>query len=520
MLGPILIARVAGTPFTLNDLRPDSELLHRAGALRSAGRSVSIVDAGSFETLEMLYPQSVQSEAYEWALRQPIETVSALFVTASAHGFALPARLRKCQSAVYERLGERLVAKSDPAAVCFKIDAKKDLAPTLLAARRVRAMRPRTRVFAFGAGFADDLVLGRGLRAFDAVLLGPSFPVAELCEAADRKAWRAIPNLAFYDGVRLTLTRKETYPSNLENVESGVERFLYTDGAKYSKIRVFDVVTVRSGADSSSMGSGDPTERSERLRAIRSLSDAFDSRAFCVRGEDGTAPAGIERDLLASDSRYTYSTTLDPAVTAKTRLGLLSASGCAAVDLPIFTGSQRLLDTHYHLNFTVTQVERLARAARFAGLFTSMHFTFPCSDDDYHTEDETVRIIRRSTPGSTVISHLPSQGTPDGGLLALEFGPFRRRARARARQQTIELEKKVRELNIAVGIDAATALVAGLAGYRGRETAFVEVAGLQLLSGDTTGLAETIEQVNDAARKPVQTGAFRPLSISQNTAAN
>lgn len=520
MLGPILIVRVAGTPFTLNDLRPDIELLGLAAEIRKSGRSVSIIDAGNFETLEMLYPRDVQPEAYEWALRQPIEAVPGLFVCNSPHQFALPARLRKCQSAVYERLGERLVSKVDPAAVCFKIESKKDLAPTLLAARRVRAMRPRSRVFAFGPGFADETVLSRGLRAFDAVSLGPVFPAHDLCQSTDRRGWRSIPNLAFYDGARLILTRKSLDSSTLTGSEIIEERFLYTEGAKYSKIRVFDVVAVKAGADSSSMESGESKQRPDVLGLIRAMTEAFDSRAFCVRGPGDDAPPTLERGLLSADLRVSYATTLDPADTARTRLGLLSASGCVAADLPIHTGSQRLLDTHYHRNFTVTQVERLARAARFAGLFTSMHFTFPCSEDDYHTEDETVRLIRRSNPGSAVISHLPSQGTPDGGILALEFGPFRRRARVRARKQSAELENKVRELKVPVGISAATALVAGLAGYRGRESAFVEVAGLQLLSGDTTGLAETIEQINDAARRPAQSAVFRPLAIAQNVAAN
>jgi hypothetical protein len=266
------------------------------------------------------------------------------------------------------------------------------------------------------------------------------------------------------------------------------------------------------------MQAGDVTDHAGNLKAIRSMVDAFGSHAMCVRGASG-GDNGLERALLASDLRISYATSVDPADTARTRLGLLSAAGCVAADIPVFSGSQRLLDTHYQKRFTVTQVERLARAARFSGLFTSMHFTFPCREDDYHTEDETVRLVRRANPSSTVVTEPSSENAP-GGPLALEFAPLRRRARARTRKQCIELRRKVRELNVSTGIDAATALIAGLAGFRGREPAFVELTGLQLLSGDTTGLAETIEQINDAARQPARAIAFKPLNLAQNAAAN
>lgn len=519
-MGPILLVRLAGTPFSLRDLRPDTELMLRAAALRATGTNTSAIDLANFESLEMLYPQALQSDAYEWALRQPRESMPALFVEHSPHQFALPARLKKHQSGIYERLGEQLVAKVEPAAVCFKIVDRKDLAPTLLALRRVRAMRPRTRIFGFGPGFADETVLSRGLRAFDAVMLGPDLPVAELCSASDRRDWRAIPNLTFYDSARLTITRKDLDTDFLPDAAKLKEKILYTAVTKYSKMRVFDVFAVQSGADSSSMELNKEFADDSRLAAIKSLSEVFDSRTFCLRGERGQCPRSVERELLSAGLRVTYSSELDPADTARTRLGVLSASGCVAADLAIHTGSQRLLDNYYSRNFTVTQVERLVRAARFAGVFASTHFTFPCSEDDYHTEDETLRLVRRSNPGSAVVSYLPGQDTPESGLLALEFGPLRRRARARARRQSAELENKIREINITVGVDAPTALVANLAGYRGRESAFVEVTALQLLSGDTTGLAETIEQVNDAARRPAQSAAFRPLTLIQNAAAN
>jgi hypothetical protein len=492
----------------------------------SAGRqgsAVSVVDMANFEALELLYSAETQEAAYGWALRQPPGLAMNLVTRYPLNPFTLPTHLRKRQAAAYQHLGERLVARVEPHAVYFKVDARKDLSPTLLAMKRVRALRPRSRIFALGSLFQDPSILNRAVGEFDAVLLGDVLEVDRLCDSSDRGLWREIPNLAYYDGARFTLTRPQ--PSAPGQGPGGFdpEKFLYTAPAAYSKIRVFDVLAVQSGVGSSSMGPG-TTRESPRdtgvAGAIGTLSQRLDTNAFCIRSSDGEFSEGLDRALLAAGLRICYATSLDPGKTPRTRLGLLAASGCAAVDIPVCSGSQRLLDTFYQRDYTVTQVERLARAARFAGLFTSMQFTFPCAEDDYHTEDETLRLIRRANPSAAVISPIRTPGTAQTGLLAQEFSALKLRSRARARRQCAALGSKVRELPVPLGIDADTALVAGLAGYRGRESAFVELAGLQLLSGDTTGLAEMIEQINDAARKPARVGAFRPLTIAQNAAAN
>jgi hypothetical protein len=489
------------------------------GGLRSVGRATSVLDTANFETFEALYPEDVRSDTYEWALRQPSIMRSGLFTNRIATDFALPSRLRKRQNAAFERIGEQLVARSQPVAVFFKVESSKDIRPTLLALARVRAMRPRTRIFGFGRAFSDDHALGRVLRNFDAVVLGSTFLPGPLCDAVTRRDWADIPNLAYYDGPQLVLTRRERPSSDAASARV-LERSLYTASPAYSKIRVFDFFVGRTGAGAGSMVAPDTREYSEAVGAIRSAVDAFGSKALCIRTGSRGDDSPLERALLSSDLRITYATSIDPAETPRTRLGLLSASGCVAIDIPVFSGSQLLLDRHYRKQFTVTQVERLARTARFSGLFTSMHFEFPCVDDDYHTEDETVRLIGRANPNSAMISPPCAAAAARPGPLALEFGPIRRRARVRALKQCASLCGKVHELNVPTGVDAATALIASLAGFRGRESAFVEHVGLQLLSGDTTGLAETIEQINDGARKPARSFSFKPIALRQNAAAN
>lgn len=262
----------------------------------------------------------------------------------------------------------------------------------------------------------------------------------------------------------------------------------------------------------------------EALAFIRTFAERFGGSAFyfCLDSDasDATSTVDFARLLLSSDTRFQYACSVNAPHTQKTQLGLLAASGCVAVDVPLRSGSQRLLDEYYQNGVSVTHAERLVRAARFAGLFTATHFTYPCAEDDYHTEDETLRLIRRARPSSAVVTAEPGNGGRGGFALTEEFAPFARRARSRANKRTAELCTKIREEGTPVNLDARVALLAGLAGYRNREQEFAETVGLQLLSGDATGLAETIERINAGAARPARTVSFKPLALDQNAAAN
>ncbi len=523
MAGPVLVVRIPGTPFTLNDLRYDHGVLETARAAFETGRLVSVHDLGTHETFEMLHPEPVREAALAWASNAPNQVLRQ--TASSAHleqEVALPQGLRRAQAGVFEQLGDRLVSRVEPECVIFRIVAAKDLAAAMVLATRVRALRPRAQLYAFGKVFDEQTLLTRALKLFDAIALDDVFPAREVLASAERKHWQRIHNFAYYDGARLTLTGSgKNSPAETASTPNS-DKFLYISPAEYSKLHFFDVFAVGSievSAVVEHSGNLHGDVSTSTVSALRSITDQFGSRAFRFRGIEHSTEATLERRLLSSGMNVTFACTLDPAHTAKTRMGLLAAAGCAAVDVDLSTGSQRLLDTYYRRNFTITDAERLMRASKFAGVFTSAHVTYPCAEDDYHTEDETLRLIRRANPSSVVVStEAPKPGS--GRLLAQEFGPFRRHMRQRALRQAAQLKEKIRELNIPLDIDAGTALLAGLAGYRSRESEFAELVGLQLLSGDSTGLAETIERINAAAARPARIGAFRPFTAEGNAVAN
>ncbi len=524
MAGPVIVARVPGTSFTLRDLCHDHRLITTASSAIEAGRLANIQDLGSLQVFDMLYSDRDRELASAWSSSVP---GAALRQVASGLGddaeVAIPQGLRRSHAAVYELLGERLVARTEPEAVVFHVNAQKDLTPSMLAATRVRAMRPRTRIFACGRLFEAESLLSKAIKVFDAISLEDTFPIGEVLKSSDSSGWQQIQNLAYFNGARLTLTgssrNKPAGPASLVDPE----KFLYTSPAEYDKMSIFDVFALASAEGSTEVELGIDDRSAESVATVsslRSITEQFGSRAFHFRGVEHTRDASLERRLLSSGLGATFACALDPARTSKARMGLMSSAGCVAVDVDLASGSQRLLDTFYRRDFTITDAERLMRASRFAGIFTVAHVTYPCVEDDYHTEDETLRLIRRANPSSVVINTNAPAPAAAKGLLAQEFGPFRRHLRARALRRATALKEKIRELSIPLDIDAHTALLSGLAGYRGREVEFTELAGLQLLSGDATGLAETIERVNAAAARPARLSAFRPFTAEGNAVAN
>jgi hypothetical protein len=78
----------------------------------------------------------------------------------------------------------------------------------------------------------------------------------------------------------------------------------------------------------------------------------------------------------------------------------------------------------------------------------------------------------------------------------------------------------VRRLGISAGITARQALLARLAGFHEREEEFCRLTALQVLTGDVTGVAETLERINDHARRKTGRARIKPFAIDASIAAN
>jgi len=526
-----LLLRIPGTPFSINDLRPDTQLAALAASLLARRQRTTILDYGTVEMLEALFPTALCAPSS----RELPEAQATAFVPGHdiETGLVAPTPfsrpIQDQQKAVWERVGEKIAARRDFDYAILVINHPKDLIAARIVSKRLRALLPRVRLVACGPAFNhnQDLV-SKMVRTFDAVYLGmggqSDLRLAELLE--DTKSWHEIPDLAYIDGVRYTLTPSETPTDNAPLPCPAFEPEIYPAIGEQTKLQLFDIEEIRS-EDHADTGIGalpcyqKPLE--DVLEEIRSLREQYHVHAFHFSGCLQNSPHALDlaRELLSRKMQIRYSRDAHISSTAPHSIGSLSASGCQAVDFRIGTGSQLLLDRYHGSPFGVSEVERVMRRTRFSDLFASTHYIFPTPEDDHHTLAESLRLIDRSHPDSVTI-HLPNANgaRTSRGHLFHEFRPFRKHAQKRAAAENESFRNEVEELGVDQDISARFALLAELAGHRGREVEFKEQFTHQLLSGDTFGISSTIQRINERATMPERIFQLKPFTPSQDAIAN
>ena len=175
MTASSLLVRIPGTPFSINDLRPDTRLATLAASLIESGHRAVILDFGTLETFERLYPSNLRAQAIHHveSLRSKHQDYGYDVETGPVGKFAQAKLLAERHEGVWEHVGEKIAARRDFDFVVVAVAHLKDLVAARTAASRIRALVPRTKVFAWGRAFVDhhDLV-AKSVRYSDAVYLG------------------------------------------------------------------------------------------------------------------------------------------------------------------------------------------------------------------------------------------------------------------------------------------------------------------------------------------------------------
>ncbi len=238
---------------------------------------------------------------------------------------------------------------------------------------------------------------------------------------------------------------------------------------------------------------------------IALLQSRYGSAGFHFKGTDqaGAVPEDLGREILARRLRVLYSRDAHPGDTPSRAFATLRLSGCTAIDYCVHSGSQRLLDEHYHHPISVSRTEGQLRGSVFSGIYTVAHFTYPCPEDDYHTYAETVRLIERSRPNAVKVS-LP-HGVP----------PSVRQQRERSRLLAL-----VEEMGVSTNVSAKMALMAALAGHSGQEREFSEDVERRFESGDISGLVSIVDRINAPQRSVAIGSCPRPFEMDMSAVVN
>ena len=248
MTASSLLVRVPGTPFSINDLRPDTRLATLAASLLESGHRTAILDFGTVEVFEKLYPSSLRPRAVHHVegLRAKDQDCGYDVETGPVSKFVQAKLVAERHEGVWEHVGEKIAARRDVDFVVVTVAHPKDLKAARIAASRLRALVPRTKVFACGAAFINnqDLV-AKSVRYFDAVYLGSRGDgLSRLAEVLNEtKKWRGVPDLAYADGVRFNLTPPApAVPGPVPGPT--FDEQVYGSISEQTKLKVFDLIVL------------------------------------------------------------------------------------------------------------------------------------------------------------------------------------------------------------------------------------------------------------------------------------
>ena len=538
-----LLVFCPGHPFTLDALLPRAALAATAGGLIHAGHETHILDLGVLDSLDG--PGTV-----------PLRAAFASPALAVVRGLGAARRARALlRQAVEATETDRvasitgwLEAHGPVDFVVYEAASLADLRVLCLAAEAVRRRYPRMPQFALGeAVHAWGPTLLERCAALDAVIDGdPEWCAAALAERVEAgRSWHDIPNVGVREAEPVPSKYIETHAALDSLPEPCFDSGIYPALRGGGKLRVWPVEDSRGG-DLGGFGAAQPPleQRPVRVRDAGAVCGTVDhlvrdhgARTFYFLGEctpaahlDALSYALLARSVYVQYARRGHIRQTDP-VTAST----LYTSGCQAVDFRIDTGSQRLLQDFYGHPFSVTEIEQVLGSCREAGIFTSTRFTYPCPEDDHHTQMETLRLIRRARPSSVTLSHPALLPGSAWRACAREFGfkvragfragpapweslspappPLRTMGSSQVMRTLAGMRASLTEEGYGAPVSALEALVARVSGARDEEVPFASQLRVALATLDPGVAHELIGSFNAKATAPRNTIAF-PRTVS------
>ncbi|MCC6796128.1 MAG: hypothetical protein IT366_13495 [Candidatus Hydrogenedentes bacterium] len=530
-----------GFPFDPDVLTPSRPLAATAAVLLEQGHETRILDFGTAETVARLVRGKASARLERIAdqdLAQPslnpLQTLHTLW-----HMRGADRSFREQRSAYAREIAAQVTSIRGLHFAAFMMESIDDVISTLAIVRPLREYCPRLRIVGFGAItalFPESLLNERN--AFDCLCIEDSeTALAALAERIDTpQLWAAIPNLAFMRSGGIYLSPRDTGGSLSALSSPAYEPDAYPALRTEQKIRVFSIDECRPSA-AYSHACAQTAAETPRVRSVASVCNEmwrigtlFGARAFHFTGEAAPAShvSAVAHELMrrGMSTIYTRSVSISHAVPA-TFPGL-ATSGCVALSFPIDTGSQRLLDTYYGREFTITDVERVLRCAKSIGLHAIARFTYPTPEDDYHTRAETLRIIERNKPYAAPISFPSlrpgSRWFSDTGMgynveperyyyqsmtTARKFPVFAHAGHERYRGANLS-ECEAAALRQALvtdverlGVNASTpdeiVRLSCVMGSTGREHEFAARVQRDFARGDAMGIATLVDLVNEVA---------------------
>lgn len=552
MITRSLLISYAGYPFTPSSLMPDNGLANLAGSLLESGHHTLILDYGTVDMVEKLYPPDLSLKAQKIYRRLIFEKGKKSRATIK-------------DIAVLKYLDYRLNR--------FRIRAVREIASDII--RKVEELKPDFIGFKLwnGDGFSDSVKIAElikrscsGLKivaggpqvdiygshiysvtdVFDALVYAEGEEVlpllAESCVREDSLS--RIPNLIYRIGGRLKKTPVQWIrdPDRLPFPVYSPEIYPAMKGDRKIKIIVLDesrgcpnccafcIQPIKSGG---SLRLKSPERVVEEMK--NNVRD-FGVTSFRYAGSSTPLKhaVSIADRIIEEGMKVTYSSFGHVGKTSDLAFKTLKKSGCYSIFFGIESGSEEILRRGFGKKIKPGMIRETMLSCRRAGIFTVGSMIFPAPFETEKTEQESFELLRDIRPDSVPIQfpgiypQTAWRRNPEKYNIRITaknyelemmnykikllfppryWAPLPYRVNnMKFRQfagQTTRFGKRLEAAGILTHISDDQALMALHAGYRGKEREFRDRLRLLFAAGDVENIQNLVSTINRSILKPM-----------------
>ncbi len=529
---------------------PDNGLANLAGALLCAGHETLVLDYGTTENIAAMFPKDARALA-KAAYMSAMGSIKAgePFRGETLNSFALlDAKLQEVSRNRCQQIAEDIIEhvrnlRAD--FVGFKLWNGDGFTGTIEIAKRVKSRCTNVKVFAGGAHvdiFREKIF--EATDVFDALAFGEGEEtIVQLAEfVLGKRKLADVDNVIFKENGRPVVgpaRRIEDLntlplPCYDESVYSALS------GNKKIRIAVLDesrgcpfgcyfcIHPIKSGSKLRVKNARRVVEEMNRITA------EVGTRAFRYAGSATPPPLAKEIGNLIVGKRMdvSYAAFGNAQYRGTDCFEKMGRSGCKALFFGIESGSENILARHMGKKVEPARISEAIEASKKAGIFTVGSIIFPSPFETDESERQTIELLCEARPDSVLVQFpLIYPGTEWAEhpakfgfsfdrteyvkaamtykakpLMPIEFWddlPFESSGRdfanirAEAARLTLDLERK----GILTSVSDELALMADLAGFRGREREFRDLTRDIFFCGDVERIEEIVARINTTAMK-------------------
>ncbi len=524
---------------------PDNGLANLAGALIQAGHQTHILDYGTVDTIERLYPAHISGKTkpiYRKLFSGKGKKARASFRELIALKY-LNRKLEKHQEKIAAEIADEVIKKVRefrPDFIGFKLWNGDGFTSSIRIAQEVKKAFPSLKIF--GGGPQVDYFkehIYRETQVFDALIFGEGEHVIPLLSdySIGNARLSEIPNVIYRDGARIQ-TNAPVWINDLNSLPlPDYDPYVYPSMSGNKKIKII-VIDESRGCHNRCAFCIQPIKSGPKLRLkspqrvvdeIKSIMQSHGVTAFRYAGS--TTPlkhaVNIANAIMRENLKITYSSFGHVQKASDNEYEILKKSGCHSIFFGIESGSPEVLNKGFEKRVEPSLIQETLAACRKAGIFTVGSMIFPGPFETSETEKESLELLFKAGPDAVPVQFpgiVPGTGwglnpskynfritSKDYERAVMRYkikflyppsywAPLPYRVNNMSYKQftrkTDEFARKLELGGILTHITDDQALMALHAGYRGKERLFREELRFSYAAGDIESIEELVSKIN------------------------